>query len=195
MVRGLVAPPLNTMSVFTNAASRSADQATEYVSAVLGLLGTRDPVDVLASTPDAVRTRIGRLSASQLAQPESPGKWSIGHVVRHLADSEIVWGWRLRMILAHDRPLITGYDQDLWADRLGYADADPRESLEEFSVLRRSHLRLLSRATPADLARVGVHAERGEERIDHVMKLYAGHDLLHLNQIDRIAGAVGAARP
>ena len=62
-----------------------------------------------------------------------------------------------------DRPPITGYDQDLWADRLHYAEADPGESLEAFRVLRRDNLRLLERASPDDLKRVGVHFERGEE--------------------------------
>jgi DinB family protein len=107
-------------------------------------------------------------------------------VLRHLADSDIVWGWRMRMVLAHLRPTLTGYDQDLWADRLKYAEADAEQSLREFAVLREGNLRLLTGASPEDLERVGVHAERGEESVAHMMKLYAGHDLLHLQQIERI---------
>jgi hypothetical protein len=94
------------------------------------------------------------------------------------------------LILAHDRPAITGFDQDLWAERLDYANADPNESLETFAVLRRDNLRLIDRATPADLERVGVHAERGEESAGYLIRLYAGHDLMHLVQIDRIRSAV-----
>lgn len=181
------------MSVFSNHASRSADQAHEYVSAVLGLVGSRDPFDVLKSTPTELWARLADLREDLISQPEADGKWSIAQVVRHLADSELVWGWRLRMVLSHDRPTLTGYDQDLWAQRLGYSQADASQALEEFSVLRRSNLRLLERATPQDLARVGVHVERGEERLDHMLKLYAGHDVLHLNQIDRIRTAIKAA--
>jgi hypothetical protein len=51
-------------------------------------------------------------------------------------------------------------------------------------------LRLLERATPDDLRRVGVHAERGEESAGYLRGLYAGHDLLHLNQIERIKKAI-----
>ena len=101
-------------------------------------------------------------------------------MLQHLADSDLVWGWRVRLILAHDRPTITGYDQDLWAERLRYELADPAESLATFDALRRANLRLLEGATAADLARVGVHAERGEESVVHLVRLYAGHDLLHL---------------
>ena len=111
-------------------------------------------------------------------------------VLRHLADTDVVWGWRMRLILAQDRPPITGFDQDLWAERLDYANADPSESLETFAVLRRDNLRLIERATPDDLKRVGVHAERGEESAGYLVRLYAGHDLMHLAQITRIARAV-----
>ena len=178
------------MSVFTNSASRSVDEAKDYTAAILDLLGTRDPMDVLPRTPDAVREAIAGLSETQLSQREAPGKWSIRHVVRHLADGDLVWGWRMRMVLAHDRPTITGYDQDLWADRLHYGEADVSLALDDFSVLRRSNLRLLGAATATDRQRVGVHAERGEESVAHMIKMYAGHDLLHLAQVERIRAVV-----
>jgi hypothetical protein len=174
------------MSVFTNPASRSKEQGKAYTSAILELLGDRKPLDVLPRTESALRKAIKGLSSQQLAKPEAPKKWSINQVLRHLADSDIVWGWRMRMVLAHLRPTLTGYDQDLWADRLKYAEADAEQSLREFAVLREGNLRLLTGASPEDLERVGVHAERGEESVAHMMKLYAGHDLLHLQQIARI---------
>ena len=178
------------MSVFTNRQSRSPEQAREYTNAILGLLGDRDPRDVLAATPGALRRAVEGLSDGQLSMPEADGKWSVRQVVRHLADSEIVWGWRFRLVFAQDRPAITGFDQDAWAGRFHYDLAPLDDALEEFSALRRTHLRLLASASPADLARVGVHAERGEESVAHMMKMNAGHDLLHLRQIDRIRSVV-----
>jgi len=179
-----------TMSVFTNSASRSIEQAREYTAAILDLLGTRDPFDVLQHTADAIRSAIAGASDAQLSQPESPGKWSLRHVVQHLADSELVWGYRLRLVLAQERPPLTGYDQDLWSQRLHYERAPIGEALDRFAVLRRSNLRLLVDASPDDLQRVGLHAERGEESVGHMIRLYAGHDLLHLRQLARIREAV-----
>lgn len=174
------------MSVFTNPASRSIEQAREYTAAVLNLLGSNDPMTVLRSTPDAVRHAVVDLTDGELSQPEAPGKWSIRHVVRHLADSDLVWGYRVRLVLAQDRPTLTGYDQDRWAEHLHYDEAPIEAALEEFTVLRRSNLRLIAGASPGDLERVGVHAERGEESVAHMVRLYAGHDLLHLAQLARI---------
>jgi DinB superfamily len=178
------------MSVFTNPASSSVEQAREYVSAVLGLVDGQEPVDVLERTPPTLSQVTGGLTAEQLKRPEAPGKWSMNQVLQHLADSELVWSFRLRMVLAHDRPSIAGYDQDLWATRLGYADGDPKEAVERFSSLRRTNLALLMSLTPAELKRVGVHSERGEESVEHMIRLYAGHDLLHLRQLERVRGVV-----
>jgi len=182
---------LPAMSVFTNPSNSSAEETAAYVAALLDLLGTRDPIAVLAATPDAAGEATANMSDRSLREPEKPGKWSIAQVLQHLADSEIVFSWRLRLILAQDRPVLTGYDQDLWAERLGYADADPTTALQIFRTLRQETLRLLHRASPADLRRVGIHSERGEESIEHLRKLYAAHDLLHLKQIERVRVAVG----
>jgi hypothetical protein len=174
------------MSVYTNPAARSVEQANAYTAAIIELLGSQDPLEVLRSTAGALTRSIAGLSNAALARPEADGKWSMTQVLQHLADSDLVWGYRLRMVLAHDRPTITGYDQDLWASRLHYADADPKQAIEEFTTLRHANLRLLSQATADDLQRVGVHAERGEESVERMIKLYAGHDLLHLRQLARI---------
>jgi uncharacterized damage-inducible protein DinB len=177
------------MSVFTNPASGAAEHAAAYVIAVLELLD-RDPIAVLREMPSALPRAIMGLSPQQLGQPEQQGKWSIRQILQHLADSEVVWAWRMRLILAQDRPQLTGYDQDLWAERLHYEQADPSDALALFAVLRRANLRLIEGASPADLKRVGVHAERGEESLEHLLRLYAGHDLLHLRQIDRVRSVV-----
>ena len=177
------------MSVFTNPSNSTPQQTAAYVEALLNLLGERDVLGVLRDTPAALQAALAGQSPARLTTPEAPGKWSVVHVVQHLADSEIVWGWRMRLILAQDRPSITGYDQDRWAERLHYELSNPFEAIEEFSIVRRANLRLLERTSPADLERVGVHAERGVESLGHLERLYAGHDLLHLRQIDRILGA------
>ena len=178
------------VSVFSNPATRSLEHAKSYTAAVLDLLGSRDPLDVLRSTPSELPRTIQGLSRDQIAMPEAVGKWSMAQVLQHLADSDLVWGYRVRMVLSHERPTITGYDQDLWAERLNYAAADAQQAIDDFRVMRQANLRLLSRASADDLQRVGVHAERGEESVAHLVRLYAGHDILHLQQLARIRRSV-----
>ena len=180
------------MSELSYSASNAREQARAYVASILKALGSRDAMEVLAETPAALRRAVAGLSPSQDGAPERAGKWSVRHVVQHLADSELVGAFRFRMILAHDAPELPGYDQDLWAARLGYEDSDVATALGDFTTLRQANLRLFRRATPADLARVMHHAERGDESLGQTIPMYAGHDLVHLAQIRRIRTAIGA---
>lgn len=178
------------MSVFTNPAKGAAAHAAAYITAVLGLVEERDPIAVLRETPSLLSRAIDGVSRQLLRRPERPSKWSILQILQHLGDSEVVSGWRIRLIIAEDRPQLMGYDQDLWAERLHDDNEDPLEAIELFSIIRRANLRLIERASNTDLARVGVHVERGEESLGHLRRLIAGHDLLHLRQIERVRRAV-----
>jgi hypothetical protein len=169
-----------------------AEALKAYINALLQALGSRDPMEVLAETPAALQRAVAGLTPEQDGTPERPGKWSVRQVVQHLADSELVGGFRFRMVLAHDAPELPGYDQDLWAQRLRYQDNDIADALQDFAYLRRINLRLLRRATPDDLRRVMRHAERGDEPLGQMIRLYAGHDLVHLKQIERIRRTVEA---
>src|SRR5436309_2185394 len=158
------------MSELSNSAATAAqpDQVRVYVNSLFEALGSRQPLEVLAETPQALRRAVAGLTPLQDATPERPGKWSVRQVVQHLADSELVGGFRFRMVLAHDAPELPAYDQDLWADRLRYQDSELATALEDFAMLRALNLRVLRRATPEDLKnRVIRHAERGDEPLGY----------------------------
>lgn len=178
------------MSVFTNPASGAKQDSERYIAAVLELLGDADPLEILATTPSWCESQTSDLTDPQLRRPEAPGKWSIIEVLQHLADSELVWGYRIRKVLAEERPELTGFDQDLWARGLRYSASSRDSSLATFRILREGHLALL-RAPETDLDRVGIHSERGEESLRHMIRLYAGHDLVHRNQIERVRRSGG----
>jgi hypothetical protein len=180
------------VSDLTSPASDAVAQADAYVAALMAALGSRDPLDVLDEMSGALSRAVEGLSHAQQGRPERPGKWSVRQVVAHLADSELVGAYRLRMILAHERPALPGYDQDLWADRLRYQDSDIDRALGDFATLRAGNLRLFRAATPDELERSMRHAERGEERLSQSIRMYAGHDIVHLRQIARIRSAIGA---
>jgi hypothetical protein len=184
------------MSIYSNPANSTTEETAAYVGALLALIGDQDPLEVLAGMSAALERVLRDVPAPLTTRPEAPGKWSIRDVVQHLADSELVAGFRLRMILAQDRPPLAAYDQDLWASRLRYREVSLQDALEQFVVLRRANLRLWAALTRDDLARVGVHGERGEESLERLRQLYAAHDLLHLRQLERIrvAEASAAAR-
>jgi uncharacterized damage-inducible protein DinB len=162
-----------------------------YVDETLELLGDRDPIVVLEETPVWIAHRTDHLAESVLQRPEGEGKWSLVQVFAHLADTEIVFGWRARLTLTESRPPITGFDENRWVTRFDYAGADPAEALHAFATMRRWNLRVWRAATPEDHTDcVGIHSERGEESFDRLIRMTAGHDLRHRRQVDRLLAAV-----
>ena len=67
-----------------------------------------------------------------------------------------------------------------------YAKRDPRQSLEQFRVLRETNLALYKKLKPEQWKHSGMHSERGEESVERIVMLLAGHDLNHLAQIEAI---------
>lgn len=176
---------------FTNPAGEAGENAAAYVRELLALLGERDPLEVQSELVPALQRLLAGLDGETLRKPEELGRWSCLQVVEHLADSEMVTGYRVRSILTESNPPLAGYDQDAWAARLGYRDARLQDVLPELAAMRARNLRLYRSLDEAQLDRAGVHAERGRESVRHVIRLIAAHDLVHRNQIERIKRAVG----
>lgn len=166
----------------------------QYIERMLGLVGGKDPLEVQRETAKAITKLIKPLNKKQLSRRPEPGKWSITEILAHLADSEIVLGWRMRIVICQNGALLQATDQDMWAQTLDYQRRDPRVSLATFDVLREDNLRMLN-ALPKELwENYGMHSERGRETLLHIVRMYAGHDLNHLAQIERIAKQSGRKR-
>ncbi|MGH9651230.1 MAG: DinB family protein, partial [Terriglobales bacterium] len=117
----------------------------------------KQKLDSIASGPSFIATVVAGLSDSTLRYQPAPGKWSILEILGHLADIEVVYGYRLRQMLADKEPAIAPIEQDDWARHLGYLEASPAELLEAYQTARRANLRLLRRLKPADLEKGAFH--------------------------------------
>jgi uncharacterized damage-inducible protein DinB len=158
----------------------------QYIQRILGYIDGKDPLRVQRETPKKLQTQIKPLSKKQLTQRPEPGKWSIAEILAHLADAELVGGWRMRLISGSNGVPLQPFDQDVWAETFAYSRRDPAASLETFRVLRESNLAML-KALPKNLwENYGMHQERGKETLAHIVRMFAGHDLNHLAQIESI---------
>jgi hypothetical protein len=171
---------------FSNPAGNAATAASSYVRALLDLLGARDPLEVMAELLPWIEVRLRGIGEPVLRRPEAPGKWSVIQVIQHLADSDLVAGYRIRMVLSEDRPSLEGYDQDRWATEFHYDRAPLALAMNQLRALRAANLHLWKQLTPQQLERVGIHTERGPESAGHMLRLMGAHDLVHRRQIDRI---------
>lgn len=158
--------------------------------ALLDLLGPRDPLVVMRELLPWLTERLRGVPDARVRQPEVPGKWSVLEVIQHLADSDLVAGFRIRMMLTEDRPPLQGYDQDRWAREFRYRDVSLDQALGQLRGLRTANLQLWGALSPSQLERVGLHSERGPESVGFLLRLMGAHDLVHRRQIERILAAV-----
>jgi hypothetical protein len=171
------------------------ETAQQYIDRILGCLGTRDPREVLRTTPNRLDTLTRSRTDDDLRWTASPSRWSSAAIVAHLADAEVVASYRVRMILASPGVTIQAFDQNTWAATFDYEHQDVAGGVALFGQMRQAWLRLVEHCGEECLDRYGVHAERGKETIRHLLRLYAGHDLNHLAQIERLLEERDRSRP
>lgn len=166
----------------------------QYTARLAGLVGDRDPLAVMAETPGRLQALVSGASAEALRWTTAPARWTIGQIAAHMADAEIVGAWRFRTVLAQDGVALQAYDQNAWASAFRYEDAPAAESVGLFVALRQATLRVLRQVDPARLQHAGMHAERGRESVERLTLMYAGHDLNHLAQIERLLSEARLSR-
>lgn len=166
----------------------------QYTQRIKGYVDGKDAIRVQGETHKRLQKLIKPLSKKQLTQRPEPGKWSIAEILAHLADAELVGGWRYRSIAGQNGAPVQAFNQEVWAEIFDYSNRDPKVSLETFRQFRESNLRML-KTLPKNLwENYGLHEERGKESIGHLVAMFAGHDLNHLAQIEKIAKANGTKR-
>ncbi len=171
-----------------------AETPQEYQARILAHSQGQNPLKTQAATADRLEKLIKRASPKLLAKSPAPGKWSVKEILAHLADSEIVGGFRMRLILGANGTPILAFNQDDWARTGNYARRDPKKSIALFRAVREANLELLKALTPEQWKQYGLHSERGEETLETIASMFAGHDLNHIRQIEAILGIPGGAR-
>jgi hypothetical protein len=158
----------------------------EYTQRLLSYAGDKDPLRLQQAAPARLASLVKGRTRKQLTRKPAPDKWSIAEIMAHLADAEVAIAWRIRQVLASNAIPIQAYDQDLWATTFDYAHRDPRQSLAAYCALREANLTVLKSVPRKLWQNYGLHQERGQESVSHIVRMVAGHDINHLRQIEGI---------
>ncbi|MGO9539540.1 MAG: DinB family protein [Terriglobales bacterium] len=158
----------------------------QYTQRIMAHAQGQDPIKVQSATPKKLARLVKGVPTAKLRKRPAPEKWSAAEILAHLADVEIVIGWRMRSILGAPGTPVQAYDQNAWVIAGHYEKRDPRKSIELQRVLREANLALLKSLSAEQLKQFGQHAERGQESVEHIVRMVAGHDINHIQQIERI---------
>lgn len=163
-----------------------SETAQQYTQRILANAQGQDPIKLQSAANKKLTRLVKGVSTTKLRKRPAPDKWSAAEILAHLADVEIVIGWRMRSILGAPGTPVQAYDQNAWVIAGHYDKRDPRESLELHRAVREANLALLKSLSPDQWKLYGQHAERGQESIEHIVRMVAGHDVNHIQQIERI---------
>ena len=144
-------------------------------------LGAAEPLEILRSTAATLTTLISDASSEQLVRRPAAEKWSVRDILCHLADTELVFGFRLRQTVAEPHHVIQPYDQGVWANHT--SAISPSEAVDAFAAIRAWNLLFIDAVGPAASPKPVTHPERGLMTFGHIVETMAGHDINHTVQI------------
>ncbi|HEU4993809.1 MAG TPA: DinB family protein [Gemmatimonadaceae bacterium] len=124
------------------------------------------------------------LPDAQLDRTYGPGKWSVRIILNHLADSEVVFHYRIKRVLSQPNQVIWATAQDDWARALDYATA-PLDLAQRVYVANREAIIHLAGRYPRSREISFVHSEMGLRTLADEFEKVAWHNRNHLDQIVR----------
>jgi hypothetical protein len=154
----------------------------------------QEKINVVEHGPAQVVVAAMGVDDAALRYKPAPDKWCILEILGHLADIEVLYGYRLRQMLADREPTIAPIDQDDWARNLGYMEGPPSDFLAAYQTARLANVRLLRRLKPADLQKGAFHPEKGRKvTVEELLGMMVVHDPNHAGQIERLKQQAEAA--
>ncbi len=107
-----------------------SETAQQYTQRILSNAQGQDPLKLQSATTKKLDRLIKGVPTAKLRKRPAPEKWSVAEILAHLADVEIVIGWRMRSILGAPGTPVQAYDQNAWVTTGHYEKRDPRKSIE-----------------------------------------------------------------
>jgi uncharacterized damage-inducible protein DinB len=136
---------------------------------------------VLVTTAGRWLNLTDKLSSDLLTRAPAPGEWSASDCLRHLLDTEHVFGERLRAFMAGQD--IPAFDPD--TEGHDYGDRTAFQLADDFARHRSENLAVLEQVGALDLARTVQHSELGSVTLAQLLQEWAAHDLMHTVQAER----------
>src|ERR1700690_1953253 len=147
-------------------------------------------LDTAEKSPKEIAAAVSGLPERVLRYKPAPEQWCVLEVLGHLADIEIVYGYRLRQMLADAKPVIAPLDQDAWARNLNYLNSPASELVAFYGLGRHHNLRLLRSLKASDFSKSAFHPEMQRDvTVADLVERMSGHGAGHLQQIERLKAA------
>jgi hypothetical protein len=151
----------------------------------------RQLIERYAAGAGQVTADIQGLSGDDFVKRPVPGTWSIGQIVIHLMDSDLIASDRMKRVIAEDNPAIIGYNETAFAEKLFPEKLDPFKAAEVFRLNRELTALILRNLPDAAFERFGTHNEAGRKTLRDFLEMYVKHLEHHLGFLRRKRALIG----
>jgi uncharacterized damage-inducible protein DinB len=138
-------------------------------------LNNSHAIDRYAAGAEVPGKAIAGLSSEQLRAFPVPGTWSIQQIFVHLTDSDLTSAYRMKRIIAEEKPTLDAWDQSAFVAKLDYHNYPVKEVCEVFRLNRAIMVAILRRLPDAAFERVGIHPEIGPITLGQILRIYVNH--------------------
>lgn len=154
----------------------------KYIQRYLDLVPSENWIEAMKTTLAETLEIYESLSEEQGIFAYAEGKWSLKTLLQHLIDTEKVFAYRAMRFSRNDQSLVSGFDEESWADN-SYAETRTLKSLiKEYKLTRKLSLTFFRKLPAEALQLIGIVNEN-EIKVETIGKLTVGHNLHHLNII------------
>ena len=154
----------------------------KYIQRYLDLVPSENWIEEMKTASAETLEIYESLSEEQGNFAYAEGKWSLKTLLQHLIDTEKVFAYRALRFSRKDQSLVSGFDEEAWADN-SYAENRTLKSLiKEFKVTRKQSS-IFFKTLPAEALQLIGIVNENEIKVETIGKLTVGHNLHHLNII------------
>lgn len=154
----------------------------KYIQRYLDLVPSENWIEEMKTASAETLEIYESLSEEQGNFAYAEGKWSLKTLLQHLIDTEKVFAYRAMRFSRKDQSLVSGFDEETWADN-SYVETRTLKSLiKEFKVTRKQSV-IFFKTLPAEALQLIGIVNENEIKVETIGKLTVGHNLHHLNII------------
>ena len=118
------------------------------------------------------------------------GEWSPAYVLHHMCDGEMHFATRYLNNLAEVNPDIFPFNEDIYPERLNYANRDALASLAAVEGIQIAIASILHAVPESDWLRTSKHIDRGPLTLTQLVETASGHSKSHAGQLQGLIDAL-----
>jgi DinB superfamily len=164
-----------------------AGEYAPYFDRYVSRVPETDVLPVLERQRAEVRAALAGLPESKGGFRYAPGKWSVRELLGHVIDTERIFAYRALCIARGETAPLPGFEQDPYVANAGHDRWTLAELLDDFDVVRRANVAMLTHLDESAVRRVGTSSGHATS-VRAIAYILAGHVRHHLGVLDEKYG-------